>query len=495
MSVAITAKVVQDWTEKDAAQLRKEGLISQPMPAGTVGVLGRPDRKVKGYMVIDPKIEGARGWRSIFSFKELKGIVFVPEQYLELGHPFQQYPTIHGLHEPVNVTKAGQKSQIPFASLLTSFFESCVLNKELLELAGVSSEQLALLQPKDAISRMVTNMIQGFSNMGTLDLFRDSMPTLQNIASKAIAVKRLPNAVKAQLSGEMVLYITIYACKDGCSPTGTRAHCFWGMSAKGFAYVDDQQLHIESASPAHLGFNHYETANKFLRDNNGKWATFPIAMMEMPQLANDISKKLTKTENPQRPAVCPNFGPNAISDLIHGLNFSSPVMETFHTEAGIWNRSLVHHEDGKSHYWIFRGPPRKVQDNADPADPNRINITLFTRPMPAGMNSTETTQSFNIPLREDTGDPWEVKAGDYAIPLVGIMYDANTVHHHVYTALPDIGPFDTWKQALRIAYRIEYADKEGNRKTRYLNYDADPVYYKSLAPIHGIKKERRGLEK
>ncbi|KAK2001294.1 hypothetical protein LX36DRAFT_747045 [Colletotrichum falcatum] len=542
MSVPITARVIRDWTEKDAAQLRKEGLLSFPMLAGTVGILQKPDQRVKGYMVFDPKIQCLVRWKSVFSSKGLKGIVFVPEKYLELGHPVQRIPAIHGLHNPANIAKVDRTSQITFASLLTAFLESCVLNKESLGLAGVSSEQLALLQPKDAISRMVTNMIQGFKNMGTLDLFWNGMPTLQEIASKTTEAKKLPNDVKAQLNGKMVLYITIYACEDGSPPTGIRAHCFWGMSAKGIKYVDDEQLRIESASPAHLGFNHYETAKKFLHEKNGKWAIFPIAMMETPQLANgerswhtwlhqavialghsyhpatdfkigkatragpfwsgsvsrlfsDISKKLTQTENPQHPAPFPNFGPSAISDLIHGLDFNSPVMEVFHTEAGIWTRSLMRHEDGKPHCWIFRGPPRKVRDNADPTDPNRTHITLFTRPMPAGMNSAESTQSFNIPLRQDAGAPWEVKQGDYVIPLVEIMRDANAVHHHAYTAAQDVGPFDTWHQALRIAYRIEYVDAEGNWKTRYLKYDADPTYYKSLAPIHGNKKEVQSLEK
>ncbi|KAK2066093.1 hypothetical protein LY76DRAFT_630804 [Colletotrichum caudatum] len=150
-------------------------------------------------------------------------------------------------------------------------------------------KQIALLQPKDAISRMVTNMIQEFTNMGTLGLFRDGMPTLQNIASKAIETEKLPNA--------------------------------W----------------LYQAAIA-LGHSYHPATNVKPEKSN---QTGPSLSGNVSRPLSDISKKLTKTENPQRPALCPNFGPNAISDLIHGLNFSSPLMETFHTEASIRNRALT----------------------------------------------------------------------------------------------------------------------------------------------------------
>ncbi|KAK1595005.1 uncharacterized protein LY79DRAFT_578216 [Colletotrichum navitas] len=107
--------------------------------------------------------------------------------------------------------------------------------------------------------------------------------------------------------------------------------------------------------------------------------------------------KLKKAENLHGPALSSNFGPNAIFDMAHGLNLDSLVTETFHAEAIICTRTLVNDKDMNPHYWTFRGPPRKVQDNADPTDPNRSNITLVTRPMPVCMNSADRTPSFNIP--------------------------------------------------------------------------------------------------
>lgn len=387
----------------------------------------------------------------------------------------------------------------------------------------------------------------GFEKMGTLDLFRNGMPSLKEIISRATEVDRLPAGERNNLDNEHVLYITVYYGKDDSSSGNFKAHCFWKMSTKGTEYVNSQRQKIESTVPSRYSVNHYEYMKSFLKEHKGKWAIYPIAKMGKPDPSDDpswhtwaeqamialydayhpgmrdmswegfknpatclpgqvasifttIAALLTKSEafsSFARPSFQASPGPESgiESGLESGLNWNSPVLELYRVANGLWTGpERIRHENSTS-CWLYKGPPCRVEDNGNVKDPDRLAVTFCTRPMPEGVLGTkETIQRLRLPLGKNEGGEWKVKDGDYVIPVVEIAFSSTSNRHPcAYEKFDGVGLFDNFMEVFRVAYRIEYTNADGNLETRYLTQES-AVPLPDLSRSHGTKEQRNSMD-
>ncbi|OHW91478.1 hypothetical protein CSPAE12_09898 [Colletotrichum incanum] len=412
----VTARVIKEWTADDAARLQKQKFLSGHLPLGVQGYLPRPDRLIKNrYHIFQPLVEDDKGWHWLYPNTALSNAIFVPKEYIEIGQPQLPTPRIVGLDKPFNVVKAKKNTNNPLAHFITTFLETCVEARESLELSGVSGEQLGVLTREHGVLHIVTQIIDGMETAKTFDMFRNGMPSLKDLISKGKRLKDFAQSDKQKLDNMLALYAIVYFCEDSTFPDGIKGHVYGGRTIRGWECFKQHDANIRSNSPVIGGTNHYETIKRFRREEEKKGKKcdhvfVPIALLKKPKLSDTargfqawaeqaiislfgsyhpgilrisgeisnyshfwsstvaqkiygIVQQLTRSSNPQRPAECPNFGPGAIRSYLHGLNWSSPVMEMFYDEAGLWTRILIKDNKGKPLLWQFIGPPRRVRDD------------------------------------------------------------------------------------------------------------------------------------
>ncbi|KZL83864.1 hypothetical protein CI238_10308 [Colletotrichum incanum] len=340
----VTARVIKEWTADDAARLQKQKFLSGHLPRGVQGYLPRPDRLIKNrYHIFQPLVEDDKGWHWLYPNTALSNAIFVPKEYIEIGQPQLPTPRIVGLDKPFNVVKAKKNTNNPLAHFITTFLETCVEARESLELSGVSGEQLGVLTREHGVLHIVTQIIDGMETAKTFDMFRNGMPSLKDLISKGKRLKDFAQSDKQKLDNMLALYAIVYFCEDSTFPDGIKGHVYGGRTIRGWECFKQHDANIRSNSPI-SNYSHF-------------WSS------TVAQKIYGIVQQLTRSSNPQRPAECPNFGPGAIRSYLHGLNWSSPVMEMFYDEAGLWTRILIKDNKGKPLLWQFIGPPRRVRDD------------------------------------------------------------------------------------------------------------------------------------
>ncbi|KAK1639865.1 hypothetical protein BDP81DRAFT_447467 [Colletotrichum phormii] len=494
---------------------------------GTDGIIRDPAEKIYDrYLWFEVYGRGDFAWGLHCNPQKFKDRLIVPERYLEIG-PRLASCSCKELDKSAPVVKADKNIERPFERLLVTFFKSWESQNHALGLAGVSLRQLDMLKKPGEIASIAKKMVQGFENMGTLDLFRNSMPGLKDIISKVTEYNKLSAKERDDLDTKCVLYITVYHGEDEVFPYNFTAHCFWKMSTEGTKYVEGQRQKIESTLPSRYSVNHYEYMKNFLKEPNRKWAIYPIAKMEKPNPsegpawhtwaeqaiialydAYHPSMRDMSWEGLNNPATClpghvasiltriagsitasrafssfarPNF--TVRFDSESGLNWNSSVLELYRIKNGLWTgpEKIRHVLTGPQrdrlgphiYCWLYKGPPCRVEDNGDPRDPNRLAVTFFTCKVPQGVYTEDATQALRLPLsRNAGGSDWGVREGDYVIPAVEITTGTSSTRHpYSYEDFLRVGPYDTFLEMLKVAYRIEYTNADGNLETRYLTQE------------------------
>ncbi|KAL2882374.1 hypothetical protein SGCOL_002114 [Colletotrichum sp. CLE4] len=471
----VRARISKDWIPFEDPQTR--GIEDYPwdkLAQGTDGIIRDPAEKIYDrYLWFEVYGREDFAWGLHCNPQKFKDRLIVPERYLEIG-PRLASCSCKELDKSAPVLNADKTIEKPFERLLVTFFKSCESQNHALGLAGVSLRQLDMLKKPGEIASIAKKMVQGFENMGTLDLFRDSMPSLKDIKSK----------------------VTEY-----------------------------NKLSAEERDDLDTKFNHYEYMKNFLKEPNRKWAIYPIAKMEKPNLSEGPAwhtwaeqaiialydayhpgMRDMSWEGLNNPATClpghvasiltriagsitasrafasfarPNFA--ILFDSESGLNWNSPVLELYRTRNGLWTgpEKIRHVLTGPQRdrlgpqvdCWLYKGPPCRVEDNGDPRDPNRLAVTFFTRKTPQGVYTEDATQALRLPLSGNAGgSDWGVREGDYVIPAVEIAM-SSTRHPYSYEDFLRVGPYDTFLEMLKVAYRIEYTNSDGNLETRYLTQE------------------------
>ncbi|KAI3555440.1 hypothetical protein CABS01_14806 [Colletotrichum abscissum] len=285
----VRARISKLWNPSDHASLLGKKGNHLILDEGTAGIIRNPTEKIEDrYLKFEVYGQEDTRWGLYCSTKKFKDFAIVSEEILEMV-TLPAPGSLTEVDKPTPVAKADESIEIPFERLLVTFFESCKIRNDDLDLAGVSLRQLEMLKQPKKITSIAGKMVQGFEKMGTLDLFRGGMPSLKEIISRATEVDRLPAEERNNLDNEHVLYITVYHGKDDSSSENFRAHCFWKMSTKGTEYVNSQRQKIESTMPSRRSVIRYEYMKNFLKSHKGKWAIYPIAKMEKPDPSDGLS--------------------------------------------------------------------------------------------------------------------------------------------------------------------------------------------------------------
>ncbi|OBR06094.1 hypothetical protein CH63R_10214 [Colletotrichum higginsianum IMI 349063] len=357
----MTAEVVKEWTEKDAVALKRtHDLLSRPIPLGTLGYVPKPDNVSKGkYVAFQPWVKDDRGYRYMF-VNNLGNSVFVEKSCLVLGRPRLQTPRIVGLDKSFDLAKVRKNLETPWARFLAAFFETCLAAEDSLVRSGVSPEQMGLLKRQNGVPFLVDAIIDGMTRAGTLDLFRNEMPSIDQLSAKGKRLKDFTANDKRKLENTLTLYVIVYVRKN-LSQGKLEGLLYGGRTIKGYDRFVQHDDNINSESITKSAINHYQTAKKF--ENSEVSSSSHFWSSTVAQKISSIVEQLTVSNDPRNPALFPKFGPKAIRGLDHGLNWSSPVMEMFHEEAGLWTRTLIRDANGNPSYWDFKGPPRKVRED------------------------------------------------------------------------------------------------------------------------------------
>ncbi|KAK2018952.1 hypothetical protein LZ32DRAFT_653687 [Colletotrichum eremochloae] len=188
----MTARVIQAWTEDEAAALQKT------------------EKVYKGkYVVFQPWIEDDKGYHCLYSNK-MGNAVFVNRSRLQLGHPKLRSPRIVGPDRPFNLAKVRGNLDSPLARFLESFRETCIKAEESLVAAGIIPMQMTLLKKEGSIKFMVNQIIEGMKNAGTLDLFRNGMPSLKQLCTNGKRLRGFTDHDKNRLCSPLMLYAIVY---------------------------------------------------------------------------------------------------------------------------------------------------------------------------------------------------------------------------------------------------------------------------------------------
>ncbi|KXH51227.1 hypothetical protein CSIM01_09617 [Colletotrichum simmondsii] len=288
-NTTVRARIIKFWKlPEDASVILMED--NYPLLyIGMTGIIRDPAKRIEGrYVEFEPYSPEKTRWGLYCSPEKFMDPVILPEECLEIG-PLLASCSCKELESSAPDVKADKSIEIPFERLLVTFFESCQIRHDDLSRVGVSLHQLDMLEQREETKSIAKKMVQGFENMGTLDLFRNGMPSLKDIISRATEVDRLPVEQRNNLNNENVLYITVYHGNNDSSSESYKAHCFWKMSTKGTEYVNSQRQKIESTMPSRHSVNHYEYMKNFLKKHKGKWAIYPIAKMEKPDPSDGLS--------------------------------------------------------------------------------------------------------------------------------------------------------------------------------------------------------------
>ncbi|CCF41781.1 hypothetical protein CH063_11954 [Colletotrichum higginsianum] len=283
--------------------------------------------------------------------------VFVEKSCLVLGRPRLQTPRIVGLDKSFDLAKVRKNLETPWARFLAAFFETCLAAEDSLVRSGVSPEQMGLLKRQNGVPFLVDAIIDGMTRAGTLDLFRNEMPSIDQLSAKGKRLKDFTANDKRKLENTLTLYVIVYVRKN-LSQGKLEGLLYGGRTIKGYDRFVQHDDNINSESITKSAINHYQTAKKF--ENSEVSSSSHFWSSTVAQKISSIVEQLTVSNDPRNPALFPKFGPKAIRGLDHGLNWSSPVMEMFHEEAGLWTRTLIRDANGNPSYWDFKGPPRKV---------------------------------------------------------------------------------------------------------------------------------------
>ncbi|KAK2025973.1 hypothetical protein LX32DRAFT_655021 [Colletotrichum zoysiae] len=271
--------------------------------------------------------------------------LFVDKSRLKRGHPRLKTPKIVGLEQAFKIPDVRQNLDSPLARFLAALFETCI------EAEGSLT----------SVKYMVNSIINGMKNAGTLDLFRNGMPSIKQLYTKGKKLKDFTNDDKKKLHNTLTLYAIVYF--RAISQDQLEGLVYGGRTIKGWERFQQHEGNITSKSTVKHAINHYETAKKFEgtrndKGNKGDHVFVPLALVNKPDVdeakITGIVRMLTTSDDPKKTPPFPMFGPGAIRCLIHGLNWSSPVMEIYHEEAALWTRTLVKDDKGKPHYWVFK---------------------------------------------------------------------------------------------------------------------------------------------
>ncbi|KAK1508462.1 hypothetical protein CTAM01_02248 [Colletotrichum tamarilloi] len=338
---------------------------------GTAGIVRNPAKKTKNrYLEFEVYDREDTLWGFYYNPKKFKDPAIVSEDFLKIV-TLPASGSFTKVNKPTPVAKADESIEMPVEHLLVTFFDSCKIRNDDLDLAGK---------------------------------IESTMPSPYSVNH----YEYMKSFLKKH-KGKWAIYPIAKMEKPDPS--------------------DDPSWHAW-AEQAMIAL--YDAYHPGMRDMSWEGFNNPVTCLpgQVASIFTKIAASVTKLEafsSFARPRFKASPGPES------GLNWNSPVLELYRVANRLWTGpERIRHEDGPS-CWLYNGTPCRVEDNGNVKDLDRLAVTFCTRPMPEGVRGTkETIQRLRLPLRKNDGGEWKVKDGDYVIPAVeiAIFFTARSLKIH-----------------------------------------------------------------
>lgn len=206
---------------------------------------------------------------------------------------------------------------------------------------------------------------------------------------------------------------------------------------------------FESFNPVMLGWRNY-SPSKVVLENIPDWGrsaqqdgylrtyTRPCALMIL-----DTTSQIKNSE--------PSLQRLKIREPFTGFNWCVPLAEGLMHEANMWIGTKIPSVDGQPAMWSFRTQPKRLTARRG------VGILYGSR-----RNSQPVRFRRIMPVEERRLVP-----GTIINVVLEVTAEAETKHPYSYLQMPTTGPLDCWREAFRLAVRIEFED-EGKWYSKYL---------------------------
>ncbi|KAK1703958.1 hypothetical protein BDP67DRAFT_584293 [Colletotrichum lupini] len=157
----VGARIRNFWIPSEHASLDDTAGNHMMLDEGTAGIVRNPAKKTKNrYLEFEVYDREDTRWGLYYNPKKFKDPAIVSEEFLEIG-TLPASGSLTEVYEPSPAAKADESIEMPYERLLVTFFESCKIHNDDLDLAGVSLRQLDMLKQPKKITSIAGEMVQG----------------------------------------------------------------------------------------------------------------------------------------------------------------------------------------------------------------------------------------------------------------------------------------------------------------------------------------------
>ncbi|CZR47219.1 uncharacterized protein FPRO_08593 [Fusarium proliferatum ET1] len=505
-----TFRVTKELTASDIEFLRTRGGVQGfiPLKIGDFGVIPNITKNFIGeelahYPQVQLLQDGPNGPKPRKDTPFPNGVCLVPSSIIEIGVLVKEEVN---LVDAANLANPSLKLQLQQnASPLQRFFESFVNSmadldiQKQLKLYGVPEGVVDIMGEADKRGTFVKELLIGMDHCGTLPMFENGLPKLEEIWSKCIYIDSAASNAQFNKAGTYYYLLLYYdennemniACyigrtfnlwrryrqhSDGLSKRHSTLH--YHMARKrleqGASYRLFPIAYISNTLPNSRLFRSwaetilvvlFETFNPLMLHKSGSlellagdippWGRSPerdsllqTSGTPLANLLQDVASGIKSSNAPLRRLRLP--------DPAIGLNWSVPLAEGIIHDTNLFVRTTTSGDvsTGMPAMWTFRTHPRRVMVD------KRIAVL-------GGLGNNTQPPKFrpHIPF-EGTN----LRPGSLVNVVMEITVDPTSRHPFPYIQLPKPGPFDCWEEAFRLGIRIEF-EEDGVWKTRYIKQE------------------------
>ncbi|KAF7542665.1 hypothetical protein G7Z17_g11385 [Cylindrodendrum hubeiense] len=454
------------------------------------------------------------GWAIASNTPAPDGKCMVPSSHIELGaEQTSTKPIVSDLvlgNATLRVSPNHPES--PLHTWLESFYASLGTDENLAAMKeiGVPDRVLDMVGKSGKRAALIREFLDGMAYCGTLEPFRNGLPTLQQIWNNAKYVRRdAANPSEFNRTTGSFFYMICYFDQTSEVPEYA-VYC--GQSVDPTKRLQQHNQSLMSDDNDIVA--HHKIGRKILR-KGGNYRMFPITFIS--RMANDYSVMgawaeltliilfecfnpfmLTIEEYREQSGLAPSSSTDLVinpdretfhkawssplanrtleigkrlkasraalerfspRDKFTGCNWAVPVLERTFMDSNLWVQTTILRNDLTPRMWQFRTHPRRVQGD------RQVIVFIGTR----NVHAKTVPRAFKVPLPL-TIFP-SVKKGSIVNVVIEIMANPAEKHPYPYVEIPAIGPFDCWREASRVGIRVEFLEDGGTWKARYLaNY-------------------------
>ncbi|CVL10551.1 uncharacterized protein FPRN_12855 [Fusarium proliferatum] len=543
-------EVIRPLSSEEAQQIiqQSQGEVKglYPIHEGHVGYI--PDIDINfeapgspGSKVLKPFIwvqllhyTASHGLRSVPDTIAAPGKCMVPKSHIRLGAMYTPNKKIVSelvmSHPTVRIS--GTHASSPFRQWLESFYGSLASKENLdaMKELGIPERLTDMVANESKRATLVKEFLDGMTYCKTLDVFEKGLPDFKEIWSSKtldyVRQDRQKNPPHFSKSTGSFFYIMIYFAK---TPEGSEYAIYCGQSVNPPKRFNQHDTSLKSGNSNVVV--HHKIGRKILKkggsvrmypitfiqrgskDHSVLWSWAELALMVLFEsfnpymlsidtynrmidnnddhdigLANereafhktwsaplakrflDVGKRVKNSR--------PTLQKFVIREPFIGCNWAVPILERSFVDANLWVRTTMLEENGQAQMYQFRTHPKRVQKD------RQIIVFIGKR----SKEAPTVPRALKLPLSQDLF-PY-ARPGSIVNVVIEIMADPSAKHPYPYVEIPSVGPLNSWTQAMRVGFRIEFLDNDGLWKARYLR--PIQVYSPFTTCITALKKTDYG---